>query len=164
MGRILKENENNSNEELIVLGKKLKNLGYKFTGQRKTILETLSSEPRLFDVESIFMEVKKIDPSIGISTIYRTLELLSRLKLICRISIGIDKSMYMLSDDCRRDTSVYMICDNCKRVITNNECLNSAIKIRLREDAEKNILKNCNLRIDKFQIVFTGLCDQCEKI
>jgi Fur family ferric uptake transcriptional regulator len=164
MGRILKENENNSNEELIVLGKKLKNLGYKFTGQRKTILEALSSEPRLFDVESIFMEVKKIDPSIGIATIYRTLELLSRLKLICRISIGIDKSMYMLSDDCRRDTSVYMICNNCKRVITNNECLNRAIKIRLREDAEKNILKNCNLRIDKFQIVFTGLCDQCEKI
>ena len=64
----------------------------------------------------------------------------------------------------RRDTSVYMICNNCKRVITNNECLNRAIKIRLREDAEKNILKNCNLRIDKFQIVFTGLCDQCEKI
>ena len=69
--------------------------------------------------------------------------------------------MYMLSDDCMKHTSVYMICDNCKSIITNNECLNHAIKIRLREDAEKNILDNCKLKIDNFQVVFKGLCDKC---
>ena len=109
------------------------------------------------------MEVRKVDPTIGIATIYRTLDLLSKLKLICKISVGIDKSMYMLSDDCIKETSVYMICDNCKRIITNNECLNSAVKIRLREDAENNILKNCSLKINKFQVVFTGLCNNCIK-
>ena len=163
MGKIIKEDFADSSEKLTTLENKLTNLGYRFTGQRKIVLQALGSDYKLFDADNIFMEVKKIDPSVGISTVYRTLELLSRLKLICRISVGIDKSMYMLSDNCRKDTSVYMICDNCKKVITNNECLNSAIIIRLREGAEKNIFKNCKLRIDKFQIVFSGLCEDCSK-
>ncbi|MBM3707329.1 MAG: transcriptional repressor [Actinobacteria bacterium] len=163
MGEILKESPADYDGWLFILEKKLKDLGYKFTGQRKLILEALSSELKLFDAESVFMEARKADPSIGIATVYRTLELLSRLNLICKISVGMDKSMYMLSYDCRKETSVYMICDNCKRVITNNTCLKSAVKIRLKEDAEDNILKNCNLKIDKFQVVFTGLCDKCIK-
>lgn len=163
MEKIIKENFADYNEKLTTLEKKFTNLGYRFTGQRKIVLQALGNDNKLFDADTIFMEVKKIDPSVGISTVYRALELLSRLKLICRISVGIDKSMYMLSDNCRKDTSVYMICDNCKKVITNNECLNSAIIIRLREGAEKNIFKNCKLRIDKFQIVFSGLCEDCSK-
>jgi len=163
MGEVLKENPESYDGLLLILEKKLKDLGYKFTGQRKLILEALSSKLELFDAESVFMKVRKADISIGIATIYRTLELLSRLNLICKINIGMDKSMYMLSEDCRKETSVYMVCDNCKRVITNNECLKNAVKIRLKENAEDNILKNCSLKIDKFQIVFTGLCDQCIK-
>ena len=163
MGKIIKEDFADYSDKLMTLEKKLTNLGYKFTGQRKIVLQALGSDNKLFDADTIFMEVKKIDPSVGISTVYRALELLSRLKLICRISVGTDKSMYMLSDNCRKDTSVYMVCDNCKRIITNNECLNSAIIIRLREGAEKNIFKNCKLMIDKFQIVFSGLCEDCSK-
>jgi len=163
MGKVLKDNPESYDGLLLILEKKLKDLGYKFTGQRRLILEALSSKLELFDAESVFMEVRKVDTSIGIATIYRTLELLSRLNLICKINVGMDKSMYMLSEDCRKETSVYMVCDNCKRVITNNACLKNAVKIRLKEDAEDNILKNCSLKIDKFQIVFTGLCDQCIK-
>ncbi len=165
MGEVLKNDLGltNGNELLLILEKKLKKLGYKFTGQRKIILEVLSSEQKLFDADSIFMEVKKIDPTVGIATIYRTLDILSKLNLICKIRVGLDKSMYMLSEDCRKELSVYMICDNCKKIITNNECLNNAVKIRLKEDAEYNILKNCNLKINKFQVVFTGLCNDCIK-
>ena len=120
MGKIIKKDFADSGEKLTTLENKLTNLGYRFTGQRKIVLQALGNENRLFDADTIFMEVKKIDPSVGVSTVYRTLELLSRLKLVCRISVGTDKSMYILSDDCRKDTSVYMVCDNCKKVITNN--------------------------------------------
>ena len=151
-----------NNEILEEQEKKLKKLGYKFTGQRRTILEALSSEHKLFDAESIFIKAKENDPSIGIATVYRTLELLSRLNLICKVDVGTEKSMYMLCEDCAKETSVYMVCDNCKKVITNNDCLKNALKIRLREDAEEHILKNCNLQINKFQVVFKGLCDECK--
>jgi Fur family ferric uptake transcriptional regulator len=160
MAKVIKD-DNFDNHLLEQQEKKLVKLGYKFTGQRKIIFETLLSEHRLFDAESVFIKAKEIDPSVGIATVYRTLELLSRLKLICKIDIGTEKSMYMLDVDCNKETSVYMVCTNCKKVITNNDCLKSAVKIRLREDAEKNILENCRLKIDNFQIVFKGLCDDC---
>ena len=161
MAKVLKENYSNINllNEQV---KKLVKLGYKFTGQRKTIFEALLSEHRLFDAESLFINAKNLDPNIGIATVYRTLELFSKLKLICKIDIGTEKSMYMLAVDCSVETSVYMVCTNCKKIITNNECLKNAIKIRLKENAEKNILENCNLKIDNFQVVFKGLCDDCK--
>lgn len=145
----------------VLWANKLTSLGYKITGPRKIILEILERQNELIDADSIFLKVRKKDPKIGIATVYRTLELLSRLKIICRISAGVEKSLYMISEDCRRQASVYMVCERCKSVITDNECLKDAIKIRLKENAEKNILKNCNIKIDNFQVVFTGLCDKC---
>jgi Fur family transcriptional regulator, ferric uptake regulator len=107
------------------------------------------------------MQVKDVDPTIGVATVYRTLELLTRLKIVCRIILGSGRSYYMLSRECARETFTYMICDNCKKIITNNQCLKSAVKVRLRENAEETILKNCKLKVDNYQILFTGLCDEC---
>jgi Fur family ferric uptake transcriptional regulator len=139
---------------------RLSDLGYKVTGPRKLILKLMEKQPSLVDAYQLFLEVRKKDPKIGIATVYRTLELLTRLKIVHRVSVGMDKSLYMLAGGSKH-ASVYMVCEKCKSVIIDNECLKDAIKIRLKEGAEKNILKNCNIKIDNFQIAFTGLCDKC---
>lgn len=161
MGRVIKENISTPENRMSLIESVIKEKNFKFTGQRKRILEILCSENKLFDTEEIFLILKKDDSRVGIATVYRTLDLLTRLKIVCKLIVGTDKSMYTLSSDCLNDNYVYMICDNCKRIIMNNKCLKNAIKIRLRDDAEENILKNCNLKIDNFQIVFTGLCNDC---
>ncbi len=140
---------------------KLKTLGYKSTKPRKAIINVLSRNSNLYKADDIYFMVKKEHPEIGIATVYRTLELLSRLNLICKISLGSDKSYYMLSRNCKKETMVYMICDKCGTIIVNNKCLNSAIRIRMIDDAEKHIFKNCKLKIDKYQIFFSGICDKC---
>ncbi|MBM3705124.1 MAG: transcriptional repressor [Actinobacteria bacterium] len=161
MATVLKERTVSNGPKLNFIQDSLKNFGHKLTGPRKIILEILMDKQCLLDADEIYMEVKKVSPKVGIATIYRSLELLTKLKLICKVSAGVGKSLFMLSEDCRKDTSIYMICNNCKRIVTNSKCLNNSIKIRLKEDAEKNIFRNCKLRIDNFQIVFTGLCDRC---
>lgn len=140
---------------------RLKELGYKSTKPRRAIINILSENQKLYKADEIYFMVKKSYPEIGIATVYRTLELLSRLNLICKISLGSDKSYYMLSRDCKKETAVYMICDNCGEIIVNNKCLQSAIRIRMVNDAEKHIFKNCKLKIDKYQIFFSGICDKC---
>ena len=62
-----------------------------------------------------------------------------------------------------KETLIYIICNNCKIIITNTECLKSVIRIRLKENAEETILKNCKLQVYNYQIFFTGLCDECRK-
>lgn len=140
---------------------KIASSGFKVTKPREIIIKILSKVSRLLTADDIYMEVKNEDPSIGVATVYRTLELLTRLKIVCRIILGSGRSYYMLSRECARETFTYMICNNCKKIITNNECLKSAVKVRLRENAEETILKNCKLQVDNYQILFTGLCDDC---
>ncbi len=140
---------------------RLKGLGYKITEPRRAIISIFGNESKLYKADEIYLIVKKDYPDIGISTIYRTLELLTRLKLICKFNLGSERSYYLLSKDCYKDTAIYMICDNCGRVIIDNDCLNNAVKIRLIDNAEKHIFKNCMLKVSKFQIIFSGLCDKC---
>ena len=140
---------------------KITNSGFKVTKPRDIIIEVLSGANNLLTADDVYMEVKNVDPSIGVATVYRTLELLTRLKIVCRIILGSGRSYYMLSRECAKETFIYMICNNCKKIITNNQCLQSAVKVRLRENAEETILKNCKLQVDNYQVLFTGLCDDC---
>ncbi|HAJ95466.1 MAG TPA: hypothetical protein DCP02_04440 [Actinobacteria bacterium] len=140
---------------------KITNSGFKITKPRDTIIKILSKASNLLTADDIYMEVKNDDPSIGVATVYRTLELLTRLKIVCRIILGSGRSYYMFSRECAKETFTYMICNNCKKIITNNQCLQSAVKVRLRENAEETIMKNCKLQVDNYQILFTGLCEDC---
>lgn len=142
---------------------KLKEQGYKFSTPRKFILKLLREENRLLSADDIYMKLKELDSNIGIATVYRTLDLLHRLSLICKINVGTDKSLYMLSKKCKEEVSNYLICENCGKIVLNNKCLKSAIKIRLKDDAEKNIYDNCKLKINNFQVFFSGLCDKCSE-
>ena len=139
----------------------LKKYGYKLTDPRDTIIDYLSKESGVKSAEDVYLELKRINPQIGIATIYRTLDLLSNLGLIHRISFGSNKSLYVFSKNSSKYSSIYMVCENCGKVIVNNKCLNNAIKIRLIDDAENNIFNNCKLKINNFQIFFSGLCDKC---
>ncbi len=141
--------------------KKIRDTGHRLTAPRRLILQKLSQfeEPRT--AENIYLMVQKEDNNIGIATVYRTLELLVKLNLIGKINFGTEKSFYVFSDEETRGVPNYLICKKCGRVITNNKCLNNALKIRIIENAEKNIFKNCGIKIDGYQIYFTGLCDKC---
>ena len=138
----------------------LRKYGYKLTDPRYTILTYLSIESGIKSAEEIYLKLKEIEPNIGIATIYRTLDLLSNLELIRKINFGSSKSLYLFSDN-NSTSPIYLVCENCGRVVVNNKCLNSAVRVRLIDDAEKNIFENCNLMISNFQIFFSGLCDKC---
>ncbi|MCJ7665781.1 MAG: transcriptional repressor [Actinobacteria bacterium] len=142
---------------------KITSSGFKVTKPRDVIIDILSGANNLLTADDVYMEVKNVDLSIGVATVYRTLELLTRLKIVCRIILGSGRSYYMLSRECAKKTFIYMICNNCKKIITNNQCLKDAVKVRLRENAEETILKNCKLQVDNYQILFTGLCDDCSE-
>ena len=111
---------------------KIASSGFKVTKPRDVIIKILSKASNLLTADDIYMEIKNVDPSIGVATVYRTLELLTRLKIVCRIILGSGRSYYMLSQECARETFIYMICDNCKKIITNNKCLRNAVKVRLQ--------------------------------
>ena len=139
----------------------LREKGYRYSRPRELILKVLHKNQKLLSADDIYMLLKEEEPSIGIATVYRTLELLSRLDLICRINMGTEKTMYMLSPNCREKLSSFLVCENCGKVVLDNPCLKNAIKVRLKDDAQENVYRNCKLKINNFQVFFSGLCDKC---
>lgn len=58
--------------------------GMKMTGQRRIILQVLNDAQDHPSVEDVYERAKKIDPTISIATVYRTLSLLDEMDLVVR--------------------------------------------------------------------------------
>jgi Fur family transcriptional regulator, ferric uptake regulator len=136
---------------------------YKLTTQRKNIITFLAKEKYPRSADDIYIELKSEYPEIGIATLYRTLDLLLNLKLIQKVNIASNKSFYLFPDNSRNNSAVYLVCDKCGKLVSHNKCLNNSVKVRLIDNAAKNIFDNCRLQVNSFKIFFSGLCEECSK-
>lgn len=73
--------------------------GLKMTGQRKVILKVLSKAEDHPSVEDVYARAKKVDKSISIATVYRTLSLLDELDLVTRHEFQEGYSRYEVNWD-----------------------------------------------------------------
>lgn len=73
--------------------------GLKMTGQRRTILKVLGESPDHPSVEAVYERAKKLDKSISIATVYRTLSMLDELNLVIRHEFQEGHSRYELNWD-----------------------------------------------------------------
>ena len=73
--------------------------GLKMTGQRRVILEVLGTAADHPSVEDVYDRAKKIDSSISIATVYRTLSLLDELDLVTRHEFQEGYSRYEVNWD-----------------------------------------------------------------
>lgn len=73
--------------------------GLKMTGQRRAILEVLKSAEDHPSVEEVYDRAKKLDSSVSIATVYRTLSLLDEMNLVTRHEFQEGYSRYELNWD-----------------------------------------------------------------
>ena len=81
------------------LSERCNEAGLKMTGQRKTILKVLDESGDHPSVESVFERARKIDNTISIATVYRTLNLLDEMHLIVRHDFNGNYSRYETNTD-----------------------------------------------------------------
>ncbi|MGN7439035.1 MAG: Fur family transcriptional regulator [Alcanivorax sp.] len=73
--------------------------GLKMTGQRRVILKVLGQAEDHPSVEDVYERAKKLDESISIATVYRTLGLLDELDLVIRHEFQEGYARYELNWD-----------------------------------------------------------------
>jgi Fur family ferric uptake transcriptional regulator len=76
--------------------KKFLEAGLGFTEQRREIAEVILTAKNHPDIDEIFLEVKKIDKSASIATVYRNVNLFTHLGLISKRDFKDTKSRYEL--------------------------------------------------------------------
>jgi Fur family ferric uptake transcriptional regulator len=131
----------------------IKSKGMKWTEQREIILDIILSQDCHLSADEVYQMVKEKYPnsSIGIATIYRTLNFLEEVKLISSIPFGKDGKKYEKTKDTHHD---HLICIKCGKII---EFYDERI-----EQQQEIIAKKNNFKITGHTMQLYGICHECE--
>ena len=146
--------ESLSYEELLQTFKSiLKSNNLKFTAQREAILRTLYDHPDHFTPENLYLLVKEKYPELktGITTVYRTLNLLEENKLATSISFGTQGKKFELGNKPHHD---HMICEVCGAIV---EFEDPQIEALQTEIAQAHGFKLTNHLMQLY-----GICKKCQ--
>ncbi len=134
--------------------------GYRITASRSAILDVLSKKRCHLTAEDVFFEVRKIQKGIGIATVYRTLDLLVQMGLVCKFDFGDGRARYELASG-EKGHHHHLICRNCGRIINYDDFLTE--ETGLVKKIEKELSQKHSFEIDAHQLDFYGLCKDCQK-
>ncbi len=140
---------------------KFRDCGFRITTGRDIILDVLAKADTHLSAEDIYLRVRRLYPSIGLTTVYRTLEILVNMKLVFKFDFGDGRARYELIEgpQGRRPHHHHLVCRGCGRIIDYSDALEEE-KVFI-ETAEKKLSKKYNFDIQSHIIQFYGLCDNC---
>jgi len=139
---------------------RFKGCGYRITVPRQAILDVLSKTDEHLSAEDIYINVRNIYSNIGLTTVYRTLDILAEIGLVFKFDFGDKKARYELAEGPKGERHHHhLVCTNCNRVIDYTDFIDE--EKDLLDKTEKGLSKKYNFRINGHSIQFYGLCDRC---
>lgn len=135
--------------------------GYRLTVGREAILDVLSSSEGHLSAEDIYTKINPKYPNVGLTTVYRTLDVLSHIGMISKLDIGDKRARYELAEGPKGPHHHHhLVCTNCNKVIDYTDFIKEEVEL-LRE-TEKALSEKYNFKITNHIIQFYGLCDECK--
>ena len=140
-------------DERRVLEQYLRDRGLKMTGQRETVLEAFLKLERHVSAEELLSAVRKIDPSIGQATVFRSIKLFSDAGL-AREACS-DDGMRRYEHAYRHEHHDHLVCLGCGAVVEFND---PAI-----EKAQDAIYRKHGYKQAGHQLELRGYCPACAR-
>jgi Fur family ferric uptake transcriptional regulator len=141
--------------------KKFRGHGYRFTMPREAILTVLSNNEDHLSAEDIYMTVHQKYPAIGLTTVYRTLDLLVHMGIVFKFDFGDGRARYELTESfSEKKHHHHLICTSCSRIIDYTDFVDD--ELELLDKTEKALSKKHNFEVTGHMMQFYGLCDECK--
>jgi Fur family transcriptional regulator, ferric uptake regulator len=134
-----------------ILHSHLKRVGLKHTGQRDTILKTFLEVRDHLSTDELHRLVKKKDPKIGFTTVYRTLKLFTECGLASELAFHDGVARY--EHQYNRRTHHHMVCTQCGGSV---EFFSPEI-----EKIEQEIGRKHHYTTTRHTFQVYGLCEDC---
>lgn len=145
-----------SQKQIDNLKNNLKEKGYKLTPQRRAILDIIiENEGKHLTTEELYDLVKDDCPEIGLATVYRTMQLLEELGIVCKLDLDDGCNRYELVHQEENHQHHHLICMSCGKVIE--------VKADLLDSLEQEIQSKYNFQIKNHSVRFFGICSDCLK-
>jgi len=138
---------------------KFRDCRYRITIPRQAIIDVLSGSSKHLSAEDIYLAVHNVYPTVGLTTVYRTLDLLTHMGLVVKFDFGDGRSRYELV----KGTPKYhhhLICTTCGRIIDYSDFMKEEVK--LFNQLKKTLTQKYNFKIIAPRIQFLGQCSNCK--
>lgn len=140
----------------------LKDRGYRITEGRETVLDILAGAKRgeHLSAEDIYMKAHQICPAVGLTSVYRTLDLLVQLSMVDKFDFGDGRARYEIAES---SSGVkhhhHLVCTGCSAILDYDDFLEEELKLVKR--TEEGLSKKYGFKISGHVFQFYGLCERC---
>jgi len=130
---------------------RLRDAGHKLTEARLTVLNVLEESDGHITSAEVLDRVNAIAPNVGRASVFRALDLFTRLSLIrpTYVDSSVTPTYVLLPGGHHH----HIICTNCSRVIEFQDCHLT----RLADELESKL----HVKLTGHLLEFYGLCDRC---
>lgn len=129
----------------------LRRQGYKLTSQRRAVLNVIALSHEHLTPAAIYERVHQAHQDIGLVTIYRTLDILAKLGLICEVHAGGNCRSYLMKRPMEHHH--HLICSHCGAVTDFTDCDLTEL--------EQRLFKETGFKIKEHLLEFLGQCQNC---
>ena len=129
----------------------LREVGYRLTPQRMLIVSIIHDSQGHITAEEIHSRVTEQYPFVGISTVYRTLQLLKKLRLVSETDLGGGHVKYELSAGSRHH---HLVCRRCGATLPLDDEVIEPLRSRLQ--------KKHGFKADMEHFAIFGVCRECQ--
>lgn len=140
-------------KEIEVLEKFIRAKGLRYTPQREDVLKVFLSVEKHVSADELYKLVRRKNPKIGYTTVYRTMRVLADAELCTEVDF--DDGITRFEHKYAHEHHDHLICIKCKRCI---EVLNPEI-----EKLQDVVASGKNFIPLKHKLQIFGVCGRCSK-
>lgn len=127
--------------------------GLNTTQQRISIAKIFFSMKGHYSLEDIYEKINKRMPSIGQTTVYRTIKLLCEVGLAEELQVGDGVARYEMASD--KEHHDHLVCKECGKTVEFN--LPDVEKI------QQELAESCGFTLLEHHHLLIGICDECSQ-
>ena len=135
------------------LAQKLTKGGARLTAQRKMLVEIIQNSTGHLDAASLLRLAKRRDSRIHRATVYRTLELLKRLRLIDELDLMHLEGEKHFYEPRTRSEHFHLACFRCGKILEHNTPTFERLK--------REISEQTGFKIEVIRLEAGGQCEEC---
>ncbi len=138
--------------EAVEWGAQLRLAGYKLTRQRRVVLEVIAAEGTHLSPAEVYERARVNCPDLGLTTVYRTLDILSGLGLVRRVHLKEGCHSFALTSG---EHSHHLICRKCGDVVeVEGGDLGPLVD---------RVAQNTGFIVEEHWLELFGTCPACQK-
>ncbi len=134
--------------------------GFRLTNPRQVVMQILRNTDKHLSAEDIYVEAIKSNPPVGLTSIYRTLDLFVQMGIVQKFDFGDGRARYELTNNpIKKDHHHHLVCIKCKTIVDYTDFVNE--ELELMKKTEQALSEKYQFKILHHTIHFYGLCNNC---